>query len=1072
MKIPSQISLLTPWIFKLAILFVMAPLSQTLLSTSAEGQSTQVAAENSLDRLFHPVKWRNIGPFRGGRSVCASGVVGDSQTYFMGTTGGGLWKTEDAGQHWENISDGFFKTGSVGAVAVSESDPNVVYVGMGEHAPRGVMTSHGDGVYKSTDSGKTWQHLGLEETQHIARIAIHPKNPNIVYVAAQGALHAPSEARGIYKSTDGGKTWDRVHFVNKLTGCSELSMDMNNPQVLYATMWEHQRKPWIVISGGEGSGVYKSTDGGETWNVIHEGLPKEKGKMAIAVSRSNSDKVFALVESDSKEEKGGLFVSSDAGANWKRVSKDHRLIQRAWYYTELFVDPNDQHTIYVLSAPALRSIDGGKSWEVLSGTHGDYHDLWINPNDSRNMVIANDGGAAISFNNAKSWSRQDNMPTAQFYRVNVDNQFPYRIYGGQQDNSSVAIASMELGGGGISERSWNASAGGESAFLAFDPDNPRYVMGGSYLGTIELLDTDAGAATQIMSAPIQYLGRAARDMKYLYNWNAPVIWSQHEKDTFYHAAQYLLRTRDRGQKWEEISPDLTRNQDHKQGKGGGPYTNEAVGAENYGTISYVAESPHEKGVIWTGSDDGLVHITKDGGKNWNNVTPEDLDECLINAIDVSPHDKATAYIATTRYKFDDKRPSIYKTTDYGETWDKITKGIPDGAFTRVVREDDQQKDLLFAGTETGLFISWNGGEQWQPFQLNLPVTPILDLIIRHGDVIVATSGRSFWILDDLGLIRQAEGIDNSLQLFEPEPAMLSNHGSELNGNNKEFTGSHPLRGVNPANGAVIYYTLPDLPESEHVELEILDSDGNLVNQFSSKEDKEFKKYAGGPSAAPNLSKKKGLNRFVWDMRYPTMPGIPTAYIEGSYRRHKASPGTYQLTLKQGDDTRKTMVEIQANPLYSTTPQEYAEYHKTMSEMEQTLTDMHDTTNRLFKIQSQLKELLTVLAKNDDHAALEKEGRALVDELKQWDEEMVQRQSKAYDDVENYPNKFTAEYLFLINQTESDIPRVTQASKKRRIELEKQWSSLEKQAKTLMNKAIPEFNKKLWKKKIGALWTGE
>ena len=1072
MKTPSRFCLKTPFVSGLAIVLSVLSFYVSLLPTAASAQTVQDATDQSLDSFYQPVKWRNVGPFRGGRSVCASGVTGDSQTYFMGTTGGGLWKTEDAGQLWKNVSDGYFKTGSVGAVSVSESDPNVVYVGMGEHAPRGVMTSHGDGVYKSTDAGKTWKHMGLAATQHISRIVVHPKNPDIVYVAAQGALHAPSETRGIYKSTDGGKNWERVLFVNSLTGCSELSMDLNNPQVLYATMWEHQRKPWIVVSGGEGSGVYKSSDGGETWKQIHEGLPEEKGKMAIAVSRSNSDKVYALVESDSQEEKGGLFVSSDAGDNWKRISKDHRLIQRAWYYTELFIDPNDEHTVYVLSAPALRSIDGGKNWEVLSGTHGDYHDLWINPADSRNMVIANDGGAAISFNNAKSWSRQDNMPTAQFYRVNVDNRFPYRIYGGQQDNSSVAIANMELGGGGITERSWTASAGGESAFLAFDPDDPRYVMGGSYLGTIEVLDTHSSAGTQIMSAPIQYLGRAARDMKYLYNWNAPVIWSQHEKETFYHAAQYLLRTRDMGQTWEEVSPDLTRNLDHKQGKGGGPYTIEAVGAENYGTISYVAESPHEKGVIWTGSDDGLVHVTKDGGDNWSNVTPKDLDECLINAIDVSPHDKATAYIATTRYKFDDKRPGIYKTTDYGETWTKITEGIPNGSYTRVVREDDQRKDLLFAGTETGLYISWDGGQLWQPFQLNLPVTPILDLIVRHGDVIVATSGRSFWVLDDLGLIRQWEDRDKNLHLFQPEEAMLSNHGSELNQNDKTFKGSHPLRGVNPANGVVIYYTLPELSDSKHIELEIKDSAGNLVNQFSSEEDKTFKKYDGGPKPAATLPKKKGLNRFVWDMRHQTMPGIPTAYIEGSYRRHKAIPGTYQLMLKQDDETLETTVEILSNPLYSTTKEQYAEYHKVMSEMEQTLTDMHEQTNRLFKIQNQLNQLLATLPKDDAHAQLKEEGDALAAKLKLWDEEMVQRKSKAYDDVENFPNKFTAEYLFLINQTESAIPRVTQASKDRRTDLETQWKTLEKQANGFVNTEIPAFNKKLWKKKIGAIWMGE
>ena len=1025
-----------------------------------------------LDKLYEVVKWRNIGPFRGGRSVCASGVIGDSQTYFMGTTGGGLWKTSDAGQHWANVSDGFFKTGSVGAVAVSESDPNVVYVGMGEHAPRGVMTSHGDGVYKSTDSGKTWTHLGLAETQHIARIVVHPKKPDVVFVAAQGALFGPSQERGIYKSIDGGKNWKRVLFVNELTGCSELSMDLSNPQVLYATMWEHQRKPWIVISGGEGSGVYKSTDGGDSWNKIEKGLPEKKGKMAIAVSRSNSDLVYALVEGDSQEEKGGLFVSKNGGKTWSVRSKDHRLIQRAWYYTEVFVDPNDEHTVYVLSAPALRSIDGGKSWETLSGTHGDYHDLWINPADSSNMVIANDGGAAISFNDGKSWSRQDNMPTAQFYRVNVDNQFPYRIYGGQQDNSSVVIASMEPGSGSISTQSWKASAGGESAFLAFDPDNPRYVLGGSYLGTIEVLDTESGAGTNVMAAPIQYLGRAARDMKYLYNWNAPIIWSKHEPNTYYHAAQYLLRTRDLGKSWEEVSPDLTRNQDNKQGKGGGPLTIEAVGAENYGTISYVAESPHEKGVLWTGSDDGLVYLTKNGGEDWTDVTPQDLDECLINAIEISPHDAATVYIATTRYKFNDKRPGIFKTTDYGETWTKITDGIPDGAFTRVVREDKERKGLLFAGTETGLYASWNGGEKWEPFQLNLPVTPILDLAVHRGNLIAATSGRSFWILDDLALLHQREGCDEEFYLFDAETAFLSNHGSQLSSTSKSFSGSHPMRGVNPANGVVIYYKLPKLEEKEHIQLSIKDKDGNVIVKFNSKKDKSFQGYAGGPPPPTSLSKDEGLNRFVWNMRHRTMPGIPKAYIEGSYRGHKVIPGSYSMTLTLKEESRDASFEIQNNPLYSTSLKDYKEYSQAMSEMEQTLTQMHQMVNRLHKARTQIDQLMASLPDEKSLAKLKEEGKELSKRLKAWDEEMVQRKSKAYDDVENFPNKFSAEYLFLINQTESALPRVTQGSIDRRKELDEQWRKLEQQGKKFLKSDLPKFNKLLWSKKIGAIWAME
>ena len=1021
--------------------------------------TTGLAAQTA-EEYFKPLKYRNIGPFRGGRSVTASGVIGDPLTYYMGITGGGVWKTEDAGQRWINISDGYFKTGSVGAVAVSESHPNIIYVGMGEHAPRGVMTSYGDGVYKSTDSGKTWEHIGLKETQHIARIVIHPTNPDVLLVAAQGALHGPNKERGIYKSTDGGKTWKNVLFVNESTGCSELSMDMNAPNTLYATMWEHERKPWKVISGGEGSGVYKSIDGGESWKKIEAGLPNELGKMAIAVSRANSNKVYCLIESDSDKDLGGLFVSNNAGDSWSRVSDDNRLTQRSWYYTEVFADPNDEHTVYVLSAPALRSIDGGKSWQRITGTHGDYHDLWINPQNSKNMVIANDGGAAISFNAGASWSTQAIMPTAQFYRINADNQFPYNIYGGQQDNSSVRIASMNMGYGGISESNWTAAAGGESAFLAFDPDNPRYVMGGSYLGTIEIKDMETGASTEVMAAPIQYLGREARNMKYLYNWNAPIIWSQHEPGTFYHAAQLVLRTRDKGVTWEEASPDLTRNIDEKQGNGGGPYTNEAVGAENYGTIAYLVESPHEKGVFWTGSDDGFVYITRDNMASWQNVTPKGLEECLVNAIEVSPHEPGTAYIATTRYKFNDKTPGLYKTTNYGRSWTNISEGIPYGAYTRVVREDKDRKGLLYAGTETGIYLSWNAGKSWEPLQLNMPVTPINDLMVHQGDLIVATSGRSFWILDDLGLLKQYEKAGKA-QIYQPEDLVYGSWGSPLNGNGSN--GTSTFTGVNPANGVIIYYELPEDFEGD-LSLEVSNSQGQVIRTISSVGDSNFKSYAGGPPRAPRLSKRSGLNRFVWDTRYPIMPGVPTAYIEGSFRGHKAPPGTYTLKLTAGETVLTTQAVIKDHPHYEMAEGQHDTYDEFMTEMEAELTAMHHMVNKLYSAQNQLKAIV----KDLDDEALKKEGEAIIEALDGWDKDMVQRKSKAYDDVENFPNKFTAEYIFLINQTESSIPRINQSSRDRRAELEAQWAGLKQKAETWINETIPAYNKKLWQAGVGAV----
>lgn len=1027
--------------------------------------ATLVGFSQTANDYFQSMKYRNIGPFRGGRSVTASGVVNDPMTYYMGTTGGGLWKTETAGQKWENISDGYFKTGSVGAVAVSKSNPNVLYCGMGEHAPRGVMTSYGDGVYKSTDGGRTWHYLGLEKTQHISRILIHPTNPDIVYVAAQGALFEGNPERGIYKSVDGGKTWKNTLFVNDLTGAAELSMDSNFPEIMYAAMWEHQRKPNIVISGGAGSGLYKSTDAGETWTKIHEGLPEEKGKMAIAVSPANSNKVYALIESDSNSDKGGLFVSNDAGESWSMVSGDNRLVQRAWYYIEVFADPNDEDTVYVLSASMFRSEDGGKTWETIDVPHGDTHDLWINPENSKNMVLADDGGATITFDYGKTWSSQDNMPTAQFYRISVDNLFPYNIYGGQQDNTSVRIASLSLGRGGISEQDWTYAAGGESAFLAFDPDNPRYVLGGSYLGTIEVLDMDTKSSTNVMAAPIQYLGREARNMKYLYNWNAPIIGSIHEPGTYYHGAQLVLRTRDMGVTWEEISPDLTRDIDEKQGNGGGPYTNEAVGAENYGTLAYMIESPHEKGVFWTGSDDGLVHITKNGEETWENVTPKGLGETLINAIEVSPHDSATAYIATTRYKFNDYTPALYKTTDYGKTWTNISSGIPYGAFTRVVREDEKKKDLLYAGTEQGMYISWNGGKTWEPFQLNLPVTPVLDLKVHQGDLIVATSGRSFWILDNLDALTQYEPSNKGLKILKPSPAYAGSWGSPLSANSKEIKATDAFEGVNPANGMVLYYELPKLRDSTKVTMEIKDSKGKLIRSFSSEKDENYVPHnGGGAPPASVLPKEQGLNRFVWDMGHAIVPGIPGVYIEAGFRGHKAIPGKYTLELTVGEETVSTQGEIKAIPTIEMKPGQFEEYDELMGEMEQKITEMHTMVNSLYKVQKELKEVLSSM----EDESLKAKGQALLDKMKVWDEDMVQRKSQAYDDVENFPNKFTAEYLFLLNQTSGSIPRVNKSNLDRKKELDQQWTILKSRGQELIKEDIPAFNSVLWEAGIGAL----
>ncbi|MEL7219920.1 MAG: glycosyl hydrolase [Bacteroidota bacterium] len=1044
-------------IYRLFLLALFLPLSSLVIAQDE-------APLSPSDDYLSPLKWRNIGPFRGGRSVASSGVVGDPLTYYMGTVGGGLWKTKDAGQHWHNISDGYFKTASVGAVAVAESDPNVVYVGMGEHAPRGVMTSYGDGVYKSTDAGKTWSHVGLAATKHIAGIKIHPDNPDIAYVAAQGALHGPNPERGVYKSVDGGKNWQQILYVDEGTGCSHLIIDPTNPRILYAAMWEHQRLPWQVVSGGPGSGLYKSMDSGESWTKIEKGLPKELGKMSIAISAANPEKLYTLVESDTDKEQGGLFVSNNAGASWSRISKEHRLVQRAWYYIEVFADPQDENTVYVLNAAALKSTDGGKSWKRLSGTHGDHHDLWFNPANGENMVLSNDGGAAISFNGGQSWSTQSNMPTGQFYRLNVDNHLPYRIYAGQQDNSSVRIESSNLSGRAITDRNWTYSAGGESAFLAFDPDNPRYVLGGSYQGTIEALDSESGDGRNIMAAPHQYLAREAKDMRYRFNWNAPIIWSQHEENTFYHAAQVLLKTTDGGKNWTETSPDLTRNEDAKQGKGGAPYTNEGAGGENYGTISYVMESPHEAGVIWTGSDDGLVHLTRDNGESWNNVTPKGLEECLINAIEVSPHDPATAYIATTRYKFNDFRPGLYKTTNYGASWTKIDLGIPTGAYTRVVREDEQRPNLLLAGTELGLYISYDGGAKWETFQLNLPITPITDLMIKHDDVIVATQGRAFWILDDLELIRQYQRPKASFHLYQPTDVYRLSAGSPLNGNSSN--GMSVTSGVNPATGVVLYYELPDNSDEQEQPIDIIDADGKICRSYSSQPVAGFQPYPGGPSADPVLPTQTGLNRFVWNLRSATLTGVPTAYIEGSYWGARVAPGKYTLRMRFGDIEQSTTVTIKAHPAYEVSQEDYDAQAKLQSAIGKRINTMHEAVNELQDIKKRVKAATTRIPAGNQ--SLTAKAQALLDKIEVWDNQLVQRKSQSYDDVINFPNGLTAEYFFLKGQADSNIPNVTAPMRERLRELNEQWLPLQTQYELILQEDLPALESAFQEAGIGLL----
>ncbi len=998
------------------------------------------------DSLFHGLKWRNIGPFRGGRSVASSGVVGQPMTYYFGSTGGGIFKTIDDGITWKNVSDGFIKTGTVGALAVSETNPNIVIAGMGEHAARGVMTSMGDGVYKSTDAGKTWNHIGLDHTRHISDVIIDPTNPNIIFVAAQGAQYGTSADRGIYRSRDGGSSWENVLFVNDKTGASSLSMDMNNPLILYAAMWEHQRYPWTMESGGKGSALYKSTDGGTTWDKMKVGLPEEFGKAGISVSRANPELVFAVIEAEG--EKGGVYRSDDAGKKWTQVNKDRINITRSWYYMEIFADPQNENIVYVLNAPVTKSIDGGKTFSPLAVPHGDNHHLWINPFDNQKMINSNDGGANISNNGGASWSTQDYQATSQFYRVITDNLVPYNVYGGQQDNTSVAIASR-TNGQGIDWKDWHSVSGCESAYLAFDPDNPEFVYGGCYQGIIEKWVRASHEAKPIKEYPELSLGNVPKDFKYRYNWNAPIISSPHDRNTIYHAGNVVFKTSDGGNSWEVVSPDLTRNDKSRQGPGGGPYTNEAAGGENYNTLMYLVESQHEKGVLWAGSDDGLVHITKDGGQNWENVTPPNVGEGIVNSIEVSPHDPKTAYIVMMRYKQMDLRPYIFKTSDYGKTWTKITNGITDEhTFARVVREDVKRRGLLYAGTETGLYISLNDGQNWQQVQLNLPVVPINDLIIQTNDLVAATAGRSFWILDDLAAIQNLDTNRDEFRIFKPKDTYLIFGGSS----------DKPIPGLgdNPKSGVTMDYFLPKDVDSLDLKLEIL-KDGKILRSYTNKKDKDFKSWPGGPSKPEILGSKKGFNRFTWNFRREEVPAVEKVFVYGDYSGSRVGPGDYTLELFLDGAVSETQVTILPNPKVNATVADFQEQEKLLTQIENAIKDIHESVSQMRSAKSQLEGYSKLLKDNTKAADLLEKGKTLIERIDSWEQKLIQPKQKTFQDVINYPNQLNAELMELKSYVDVAEPKVTQGAKERMSDLISLWKTFDTERNAIVNIEMQNYN---------------
>lgn len=1027
---------------KLLVIFaVLIPITVHSQSRKRKGKQPDIAL---TDSLFHGLKWRNIGPFRGGRSVASTGVIGQPQTYYMGSTGGGVYKTTDAGITWRNISDKFFKTGTVGAIAVSESDVNIVVVGMGEHAARGVMTSMGDGVYKSMDAGKTWKHIGLDDTHHISDVIIHPTNPDIIYVAAQGAQYAPSEGRGIYRTVDGGKNWERLLFVNTDTGASSLSMDMTNPRILYASMWQHRRYPWYMESGGEHSGLYKSTDAGDTWTKLTGGLPKDFGKSGISVSRANPERVFAVIEAEGK--KGGVYRSDDAGNKWTQVNSDRVNIARSWYYMEIFADPQNENIVYVLNAPVMKSIDGGRSFSNIPVPHGDNHHLWINPHDNTNLINSNDGGANISFNGGRSWSTQQNQATAQFYRVIADNLVPYNVYGGQQDNSAIGIASR-TSDGGIDWKDWYSVAGGESAFIAFDPDNPEVVYGGTYQGNISKWTKSSRAQKAIKQYPELGLSIAPKDSRYRYNWNAPIITSPHDRTTIYHAGNVVFKTTDGGISWTTVSPDLTKNEEDKHGPGGGPYTNEAAGGENYNTITALVESQHEEGVLYAGTDDGLLHVTRDGGTNWENITPKGISDGIINSIDVSEHDPATAYVVIMRYKSQDLSSYIFKTTDYGKKWTKIVDGLDDPhGFARVVRADKKRPGLLYAGTETGLYVSNDDGSVWQRLNLNFPVVPINDLTIQDNDLIAATSGRGFWILDDLGVLQNMEAESKAVAIFKPKASYRIFNGTS------RATG----QGLNPRSGVTFDYYLSSDADTVDLKLEVLQGT-DVIRTYSNKRPKGFSSWPGGPPQPQLLPSKKGYNRFTWNFNRDALPAVNRVFVFGGLSGSSVAPGTYTLRLTLGEETVETEATILPNPAIEATSRDFAEQQEMLVTIENTIKDMHESVNQMRSAKTQLSTYANLLKDHDEAKDLLEKGKALTKRINSWEENLIQAKQKTFQDVINFNNKLNAQMVRLLGYINQADPKVTQGARELFKDLMDDWQVYKDERDAIINTEMSEYN---------------
>lgn len=1008
------------------------------------------ASADAIDeKLIDGLEYRLIGPWRGGRVTAVHGVPGNDQLYYMGATGGGVWKTSNAGQTWDNISDGQIPVGTIGAIGVAPSDPNIIYVGTGEAPIRGVTTSQGEGLWKSIDAGRTFNFMGLPKAGQIAKIQIHPDDPDLAYVAVQGQIWARNPERGVYRTEDGGESWELVLKVNPDTGATDITMDPTNPNILYAGMWHHGRKPWFIKSGGEGGGIYKSVDGGDSWEQLEGGLPDLIGKTGIAVSADNPARVYAMIEAG--PDKGGMWRSEDYGKSWKLINGHRALWSRAWYYIHIAVDQTDADTVWALNTALYKSVNGGKDWEIVSAPHGDHHDMWFNPENGDNIINANDGGANVTFDGGETWSSIYNQPTAQFYRIVTDNQDPYRLYAGQQDNSTVSIASYAWDGG-IGVDDYYAVGGGESAHIAFDPDDPTLVYATTINGTLTEYNHDNKKVRYIIPYPELVYGMDSKDLKYRANWNPPVITSPHDHSTIYYGTQFLLKSADRGLNWEEVSPDLTRNNAEHMGRNGGPLTPENVGAEFYHTIFAIEESSNEEGTIWVGADDGLVHITRDGGENWTDISPPHSGEAMINAIDLSPHAEGTAYLAVTGYKLNDFKPYIYKTTNHGDSWKRIDRGLPDGSFVRVVREDPLVQGLLYAGTEKGMFVSFNDGGEWQAFDLNLPAVPITDLRAREDSLAVATQGRAFWVLDDLWTVRQVSPdlAARALHLFTPPTWAMGRPRSSPG----DFEGGNPSPDV-----PLYYYIRDEVEEDANLTIEILDARGNVVRTMSSAEGEQERCEKSNeeprqPVEHEYAPVEQGLNKWGWNMQSEDVPCIGNNLLNAGYDGPTIAPGNYTARLTVGDAMSEAAFTVTKDPRSFASDAEIADWAQTLAEVEELLAETLLTLDEA----RQAREQIAYLMSAHDDTNLQSLGEQAIAGIDAWEERITQLKHETYEDEDAWATMLAGQLRYLMDTIDYSGAPVTEGMRIRQADLEQEWRALEAEMRGIIENYIEPINR--------------